>query len=138
MLSEISFEDFDRLDTYERTIVQPGLSLATFHQAICTSTCGIRSVERMIISDGAPTEIEQRTQRLARSHRIEKVPMGNVSGEAGITISWGGDNGPSVGGYVSGGASDDKGNSVEVNVQVNGDGTGSATASASHDEDTGS
>jgi hypothetical protein len=58
-----------------------------------------------------------------------------VSAEGGFTVEWGNPGGPSISGYVSGSASDDKGNKTEVKVEVNDDGSGKATVSASHDED---
>lgn len=56
-----------------------------------------------------------------------------MSGEVGGTITWGGEAGIQASGYVSGNASDNNGNKVDITVEVKSDGSGSATASASHE-----
>ena len=78
---------------------------------------------------------DRTTQKIVQNCGIKIVPMGTTSGEAGIKYEWGGKDGGGVSGYVSGSASDDKGNTAEVEVTVNSDGSGDATISVSHDEE---
>jgi hypothetical protein len=59
--------------------------------------------------------------------------MSNVKGEAGVTITWGGENGTAISGYASGSASDDRGNKAGVTFEINDDGSGKASVSASHE-----
>lgn len=135
MSYEVSFDDVDRLCRYDGALAPLDTPAKNFdfHASICSQYNGRAVLAKSSVLNNHVTELEQRTQRAARI-----APMGNVSGEAGVTVNWGGNDGPSIGGYVSGSASDDKGNSVDLTVEVNNDGTGSATVSASHDQDTGS
>lgn len=64
------------------------------------------------------------------------TPLSNVKGEAGVTITWGGENGTEISGYASGSASDDRGNKAGVTFEINDDGSGKASVSASHEHST--
>ena len=105
----------------------------SFHEAICTSSSGNphRFIQATYLNRPF-SNIENKAQKIVQNHRI--APMGNVSGEIGGKISWGGEDGTQASGYVSGSASDDNGNTVEATVEVNSDGSGSASVSASHEE----
>jgi hypothetical protein len=83
---------------------------------------------RMTIGDN-----EQKISNTIHNQGI--IPPTGFDAKLGIDISWGGDKGTEASGYVSGSASDDKGNEAELKVEVNSDGSGSANISASHHED---
>lgn len=75
----------------------------------------------------------------ASEKRVEKAsfvvtPLG-VSGEGGVTFTWGDDKGVQVSGHASASISDENGNSVEATIEVESDGSGKATISAKHEEE---
>lgn len=139
MSSEITFDSID-LDNislyYSLSSSDGGISENSFHKAIYSP---LESSSQTINKNypNRPFSItESKTQRVAQNQMI--IPVGNVKGEVGGTISWGGEDGVEISGYVSGSASDDRGNTASIEVEINSDGSGSATVSGSHDEDTNS
>jgi len=69
--------------------------------------------------------------------KMQKVSFAkdvNVSGKAEINIEWGGSNGTSFNGSVSGNISDQKGNKAEASIKIDDDGAGKISASVSHDD----
>lgn len=136
MSSEISLSsvDFDEYERYYRSSFSPTTpSAINMHDRICVQVGNCSPYTKTVVLQTTRSEVEEKTQRIARQNGREIAPMG-VSGEAGVTIEWG-SKGTEVSAYVSGKASDDNGNQAEVKVEVNDDGSGSATVSVSHDED---
>ena len=106
----------------------------SFHEAICTSSGNPYRFIQATYLNRPLSNIDSKAQKIVQNHRI--APMGNINGEIGGKISWGGEDGVQASGYVSGSASDNNGNTVEATVEVNSDGSGNASVSASHEEKT--
>src|SRR5689334_637565 len=92
--------DFNELDgryssLYSNTVAPKGC----FHEAIFSlSDHPCPSIQSVNLKEKSPV-MDNRIQRIARNHGIK--PMGTLSGEAGISVSWGGDKGTEVSGYAS-------------------------------------
>lgn len=132
LCSDVSLSSVDDFDTfYESALSQPASPGERLHEAIfCISGSHFRFVRTASVENGE-SDIMQRIKRTSSNNGI--APM-EVSGEIGGKISWGGENGVQGSGHVSGKASDDNGNKVDVKVEVNTDGSGNASITASHEE----
>lgn len=107
-----------------------------FHENICSLSEHSPRLIKATHSNRQLSSLERKVHKIGEECRI--APTGNISGEIGGKISWGGEEGVQGSVYASGSASDDNGNKAEATVEVNSDGSGSATVSASHEEETGS
>jgi hypothetical protein len=131
-MCEISLNMVD-LDTYERyeDFADSLKQENTLHEGIFSPTCRIslthRSITNLTNASGSDLKLQKVVQSTFRAT--------GLSGEAGVTITWGSDKGAEVSGYVSGSASDDNGNTAQVTVEINDDGSGSADISVKHDEE---
>jgi hypothetical protein len=132
-MSEVSCIDFENRDLGSIYSPSPAVSY-NFHENIFDQHNGRLGLEKTVILCKAPKEVEQRTQKVAKIASSNA----NASGRADITFEWGGKDGPSVSGSISGSCSDDRGNKAEVRVSVESDGSGKATVSAEHDKKPGS
>ena len=135
MSSEIGSVDVDELGGYnDWSRIVTDAPVADLYSNIFVPKNHCCKLPIIVTVQTGLSHIEKESQKVAQII----APMGKVSGEAGITFEWGGSNGSEVSGYVSGGASDDKGNKAEVKVEVKSDGSGNATVAVSHDKDSGS
>ncbi len=124
MISEIGEFGYD--DGHEKWEFTSPSNGHAFYQHICSQDYDYRAFGKNITPH---VPLNETTQKMANI-----FPMGSVSGEVGVSISWGGENGTEVSGHASGSVSDDNGNKAEVKVEVQSDGSGTASVSASHDE----
>ena len=139
MSCEINFDgvDFEALSLYSQEPLSPKAVVSDdrLHAAIDSDLICSRPLTRAVCLQG-PGEIDQRIQGIARKSGLPIGPMGNVSGEIGGEAKWGGDQGFTISGYLSGKVSDDYGNTASTDVTVRSDGSGSVSASVSHEEKT--
>jgi len=63
------------------------------------------------------SKVECKTQGIAQQYKIAPMDT-NVDGMAEITVEWGGKDGPTFTGSVSGSVRDNNGNKAEVKVEV--------------------
>lgn len=132
MCSEVSCIDFEDRDLGS---ISPSPAVCcNFHENIFDQHNDRWVFAQTVTLCTSPKEIEQRTQKVAKI--ASKNP--NANGRADITFEWGGKDGPTVSGSISGGFSDDKGNRAGVKVEVQSDGSGKATISAEHEKKPGS
>lgn len=129
----VNFDDVDRLSRYDGAPArfdEPNKSF-DFHESICSQYNGGAIFAKSTALTSHVTELEQRTQRAAKV-----APMdANVGVKAEITCEWGGKDGVTVSGSISGSVSDDKGNSVEAKAEIDSDGSGRVSAAAEHEKD---
>jgi hypothetical protein len=111
VVAEVSSVDFD--DPYLRgsphSSPEKGLG---FHEKIFTEGADCITFTR---SANLLTTLTEGERKVAGAANIASMGA-NVSGEVKITVEWGGKDGPSVSGSVSGSVSDDRGNAMEAEV----------------------
>ena len=137
MSYEVNFSsgDSNEFDQYyDASISESIAQSANMHQIPFSSVHSSFVLHQIRVQRRNESEMEQRIQAAVRTVGLKTLAKG-ISGEAGIKWEWGGNEGSGLSGYVSGSASDDKGNKAEVEVEVNSDGSGNVTASVSHEED---
>ena len=129
MISEIGDVNFEDRNLEPSRSSSPIVSYP-YHENIFAQHGDHSVLTKSVAFSNALKEVEQRTQQAAKI-----APMGaNVTAKTEVTIEWGGKQGTSINGSVSGSVSDNKGNKTEVRVQVERDGSGKATISAEHEK----
>lgn len=125
--------DYIELDAFERRdyFAAPQMPSSNLHEGIVYPKNDFLPMTRTV------TLVTERSGSDIKAQKVLQgsiAPMGSTSAEGGFTITWGGENGTEVSGYISGSASDNSGNTAEVTVEVNSDGSGSADVSVKHEE----
>lgn len=127
MSYEVSSVGFDEFEESSRWVgFDPNPHIATFHEVIFSGPSDFYHVERVI-------QFGNKTRSVAQQCRVSSVDA-SVGGKAEITVGWGGKDGTTISGSISGSVSDSNGNKAEVKVEVENDGSGTATVSAEHTE----
>lgn len=136
-MSEVSLSsvDFDELDRYYGSSFSPTTSsAANFHERIFAQGDDCRAFTKTAVLRANRSEIEDKTQRIARNNGIAPIEIGGTV-EVKVEATWGGQQGPTINVGASGEIRDDNGNYGKAEIKQDSTGQGSATITAGHTEE---